>query len=128
MPSIDAARLLLGAAALAAASPAVASEFRVQADHVLGTSFEMAVTGVSEAQAEFAVAAARSEIDRLDQILSAWRADSELSRLNGESTMTQAQKSSLWNCTQPPRRNTTNSAPSNTKPMRALLQVSLQAL
>jgi len=88
MPSIDAARIFLGAAAaIAAAGPAAAMEHRVQGDHVLGTSFEMAISGLSDAQAEFAFAAARSEIDRLDAVLSAWRTDSELSKLNGAASL-----------------------------------------
>jgi thiamine biosynthesis lipoprotein len=51
-------------------------------DHVLGTSFDMAVAGAGRAEAEFAFAAATSEIARLDRVLSGWREDSELSALN----------------------------------------------
>jgi thiamine biosynthesis lipoprotein ApbE len=49
-------------------------------EHVLGTSLEIKVRAASLTQARRAEAAALAEIDRQDRILSAWRADSELSR------------------------------------------------
>lgn len=51
-------------------------------DHILGTSMDMVVTGGDQAQAQIALDAALREIDRLDRILSGWRSDSELARLN----------------------------------------------
>jgi thiamine biosynthesis lipoprotein len=81
-------RLLLSAASLAglvSPAPVLAAEttvWRAHADPVLGTSFDMAVHGSSEAEAQFAFAAARAEIARLDSVLSAWRPTGELAALN----------------------------------------------
>jgi len=82
--------LLTGLAALgafAAVAPAQAEtrEWRLHDDHVLGTSFDLVVTARSQAAAMIAAGAARSEIDRLDAILSGWRGDSELAALNASS-------------------------------------------
>ena len=55
---------------------------RFHRDHVLGTSLDVVVTGVSQQQAKLALAAIEDEIARLDQKLSIWRADSEISALN----------------------------------------------
>ena len=85
-------RLMLagaGLASLISPAPAMAAEtsiYRAHADPVLGTSFDMTVNGTSAAEAQFAVAAARAEIARLDGVLSAWRADSELAVLNGKAS------------------------------------------
>lgn len=84
MPSALLSALM--AATAVAPTPAEPATHRFHADHVLGTSLDMAVAGTSAAQAEFAFAAARAEIARLDRILSAWRADSELSALNRAET------------------------------------------
>lgn len=73
---------LMAATAVAPTPPAEPATHRFHADHVLGTSLDMAVAGASETQARFAFAAAQAEIARLDRVLSAWRADSELSALN----------------------------------------------
>lgn len=74
---------LLAGAGLAAglAAPAQAQAWRFRADHVLGTSLDI-VAVADPASARIAAAAARREIDRLDAVLSGWRPDSELSRLN----------------------------------------------
>ncbi|MDB5440472.1 MAG: thiamine biosynthesis protein ApbE [Caulobacteraceae bacterium] len=75
--------LLAGVAALPAA--AVAAPLQVHSfheDHVLGTSFDMTVVADSPAGAAMARWAARDEIARLDKVLSTWRDDSEISRLN----------------------------------------------
>ncbi|WP_227591345.1 DUF2271 domain-containing protein [Acinetobacter shaoyimingii] len=53
-------------------------------DHVLGTSLDVVITGVSKQQAKTAYKAIESEIARLDKILSTWRDDSEISQLNRE--------------------------------------------
>lgn len=84
MPS---AVLLPSLLALAAAPGAPSETFRFHADHVLGTSFDMAVTGTGEAEARFAFAAARAEITRLERRLSGWQGDSELSVLNRADTL-----------------------------------------
>lgn len=65
--------------------PAVYAEttpgsFTFNHENVLGTSLELKVVAGNIAQAQRAEAAALTEIDRQDRILSAWRADSEFSR------------------------------------------------
>lgn len=77
------AALLGGAALVAPAHGAVAHLFH--ADHVLGTSLDMAAVSVSAPMAELAMAAVRAEIARLDAVLSGWREDSELAVLNSAS-------------------------------------------
>lgn len=69
-------------ASVAAPSEAATETWKFHLDHVLGTSFDMAVEAGSRAEAEFAFAAATGEIARLDRVLSGWREDSELSSLN----------------------------------------------
>lgn len=56
--------------------------FRFHQDHVLGTSLDIVVTANNAADAEQAVQAIGQEIARLDQVLSVWRTDSEISSLN----------------------------------------------
>lgn len=51
-------------------------------DHVIGTSLDVVITGVNKTQAQVAMTAIENEISRLDQILSTWRSDSEISALN----------------------------------------------
>lgn len=80
MSSLLAASALL--ASVSAPSEAPAQTWSFHLDHVLGTSFDMAVEAGSRAEAEFAFAAATGEIARLDRVLSGWRDDSELSSLN----------------------------------------------
>jgi thiamine biosynthesis lipoprotein len=80
--------LVLSSLIAAAAPPsAQAPTWSFHLDHVLGTSFDMAVAAPSQAEAQFAFAAATTEIARLDRILSGWREDSELSALNRASAM-----------------------------------------
>ena len=76
--------LLAGAALIPAAvsQPAQAAVQRFHDDHVLGTSMEFLVAGADTATALRALGAARAEIARLDRVLSGWRPDSELARLN----------------------------------------------
>jgi thiamine biosynthesis lipoprotein len=66
----------------ALASPSSAAVHRFHDDYVLGTSMDFAIVGVDAASAMRALVAARSEISRLDAVLSGWRADSELAQLN----------------------------------------------
>lgn len=73
---------LAGLAAIALPSQAEHHVLRYHADHVLGTSLDMAVVAEHPLAAALAIDAARSEITRLDAILSAWRPDSELMILN----------------------------------------------
>ena len=63
-------------------APAQAAVHRFHDDHVLGTSLDFAVVGADAGAAARALGAARAEIARLDAVLSGWRGDSELSRLN----------------------------------------------
>jgi thiamine biosynthesis lipoprotein len=69
-------------APIALASPSAAAVHRFHDDHVLGASLDFAIVGVDAAGALQAMSAARSQISRLDAILSGWRPDSELARLN----------------------------------------------
>jgi len=73
---------LLATALIPAAfvQPAQAAVHRFHEDHVLGTSLELVVAD-AHASAR-ALAAAKAEIARLDRVLSGWRPDSELARLN----------------------------------------------
>jgi thiamine biosynthesis lipoprotein len=73
---------LLSAVLASVPSEAPAQTWSFHLDHVLGTSFDMAIEARSRAEAEFAFAAATSEVARLDRVLSGWRHDSELSALN----------------------------------------------
>lgn len=73
---------LLVLCALVAYGAACAEDRRIeQREGVLGTSFEMEVTGAGR-DAEAAIQAALAEIARLEQLLSTWRDDSELSAYN----------------------------------------------
>ncbi len=65
----------------AVAQPTLSSQ-RFHQDHLLGTSLDMLVVGTTPAQATRAYHAATREIARLDQILSTYRSDSEISALN----------------------------------------------
>ncbi|RZG48740.1 DUF2271 domain-containing protein [Acinetobacter wuhouensis] len=51
-------------------------------DHVLGTSLDVVITGTSQQDAQRATTAIENEIARLNQVLSTWQADSEISQLN----------------------------------------------
>ena len=51
-------------------------------DHILGTSLDVVVQGASKQEAKRAVDAIQQEISQLDQVLSTWRDDSEISALN----------------------------------------------
>lgn len=74
-------------AAVAAPAPVTAETWSFHLDHVLGTSLDMAVSASTQAEAQFAFAAATGEIARLDKVLSGWREDSELAALNRVETM-----------------------------------------
>lgn len=77
-----------GLSALAAApAQAEVQAYRFHASHVLGTSLDLLAVAPDRATALVAAQAARDEIDRLDAVLSGWRADSELSALNAAGTM-----------------------------------------
>ncbi|GLR14728.1 hypothetical protein GCM10007907_35180 [Chitinimonas prasina] len=92
---LAAAGLLLPQASQAASLPAmpattpatasqtqVAPHWRFHRDHVLGTSLDLITVGGNEATGREALAVAQAEIDRLDRVLSRYRADSELAALN----------------------------------------------
>ncbi len=55
---------------------------RFHQDHALGTSLDMLAIGATPTQTQQAFLAAIAEINRLDQILSTYRNDSEISMLN----------------------------------------------
>ncbi|PQO45361.1 DUF2271 domain-containing protein [Blastopirellula marina] len=69
---------LLLLAAAAGTSPAVAEEYRLQREHVLGTSMELMVSAESEAAAEQIEQRVLDEIQRLAKIFSRYDANSEL--------------------------------------------------
>ncbi|HKQ11037.1 MAG TPA: DUF2271 domain-containing protein [Rhizomicrobium sp.] len=69
-------------AALIAPAAAEAHTWRWHGDHVLGTSLDLAAVAERPLAAALAIDAVRSEIARLDAVLSGWRADSELMALN----------------------------------------------
>ena len=66
---------------------AQAGTWRFHADHVLGTSLDLAVVAKKPLAAALAIDAARTEIARLDRILSGWRGDSELMTLNASASL-----------------------------------------
>lgn len=75
--------LLAWGLALASSGMGAAPALRqFQHEQVLGTSLRMQMAGATPAAAEAAHAAALAEIARLDALLSTWRDDSELARLN----------------------------------------------
>ncbi len=80
---------LTGSAIAALMQPAQAETgtWRFHADHVLGTSLDLAVVAGKPLAAALAIDAARTEIARLDRILSAWRSDSELMALNASDSL-----------------------------------------
>jgi thiamine biosynthesis lipoprotein len=74
-------RALVAAAALApAAAQAEVQTWRLHQPHVLGASLDLAVVTPDPAAALAAARRARSEIARLDAVLSRWRPDSHLSQ------------------------------------------------
>src|ERR1700722_10425799 len=73
-------------AALLAPAMAHATPYRFHYDHVLGTSLDLTIMARDEASALTALTAAKAEIARLEGLLSAWRPDAELARLNGADT------------------------------------------
>jgi thiamine biosynthesis lipoprotein len=80
------AALLAGASIIAPVTQAHAAEaWSFHADHVLGTSLDMVVVAIDRQAADMAFAVAQREIARLDAVLSGWRPDSELARLNTSS-------------------------------------------
>lgn len=81
MPIHSLPAALLGSAA-ALVAPAQSPVHRFHADHVLGTSLDVAIVSAGAPMAALALEAIRAEIARLDMILSGWREDSELAALN----------------------------------------------
>jgi len=69
-------------AGIVAPAPAATAGLRFHRDHVLGTSLDLLAVAPDEACARIAAGAAMAEIARLDRVLSAYRADSELTMLN----------------------------------------------
>ncbi|XID74391.1 DUF2271 domain-containing protein [Alkanindiges sp. WGS2144] len=56
--------------------------YRFHQDHVLGTSLDVVINTPHATDAKLAMQAIEQEISRLDQLLSVWREDSEISTLN----------------------------------------------
>lgn len=65
-------------------APVQAPSYRFHQDYILGTSLDVVITTANQQDAETALQAIQTEIARLDQILSVWRDDSEISQLNRE--------------------------------------------
>jgi thiamine biosynthesis lipoprotein len=85
--------LLAGAATVAVpmSRARAAESWAFHDDHVLGTSFDIIVVAMDQKGAALAAAFAQAEIRRLDTILSGWRNDSELARLNASSMFAASQ-------------------------------------
>ncbi|MEM7430661.1 MAG: DUF2271 domain-containing protein [Pseudomonadota bacterium] len=81
-----AATLVIGASI--AAPNALAEVASQHYDGVLGTSMDLSIAGVDDAVAEAAFDAALTEVSRLDVLLSEYRSDSEVSRLNQQRSLT----------------------------------------
>ena len=60
--------------------------YRFHRDHVIGTSLDVVVTGVSKQEAKQALEAIQTEISQLEEKLSVWQKDSEISQLNQNKT------------------------------------------
>ncbi len=81
--------LLAGAAIACFASAAAAQTVqRFDEDHVIGTSLTVVTVARESLSGQLAHRAAKAEIARLDAVLSTWRDDSELSRLNASAERT----------------------------------------
>lgn len=78
---------VVATSALAILAVAEISTWRFHADHVLGTSLDVTAVSDNRATAMIAVSALRAEINRLEMLLSNWRTDSEIARLNAAETM-----------------------------------------
>jgi len=75
------------ASALLSPAQAEASAWRFHADHVLGTSLDLAVMAHTPLAAALAISAVQTEIARLDALLSTWRKESEISLLNAAASL-----------------------------------------
>ncbi|MEM1261963.1 MAG: DUF2271 domain-containing protein [Pseudomonadota bacterium] len=75
------------AALLSLALPVLADSHSRHFDNVLGTSMDLSIVGVRSAEADKAFAAAATEAARLEALLSDYRPDSEVSRLNRDRTL-----------------------------------------
>src|SRR5690606_23719691 len=77
-------RVLLISAGILAATQATATQpgYAAHYDNVLGTSLDVQVVGVKADQAEPVISQMLDEIQRLEQILSTWQPNSQVSRLN----------------------------------------------
>ena len=65
-------------------APPPADEVRMvrRSRPIMGTVFQVTVAGMSEAEADPLIARALDEIERLEEVLSEWRDDSEISAIN----------------------------------------------
>ncbi|WP_416306171.1 DUF2271 domain-containing protein [Neptunicella sp. SCSIO 80796] len=74
--------LLLGIAAASMSAVADQPGYTAHYDNVLGTSLDVRIIGVSDDKAEQALDKTLHEIKRLENILSTWQSDSQISQLN----------------------------------------------
>jgi len=70
------------------ANQSAVQSHRFHQDHVLGTSLDLVLVGLNQQEADQLVAVMLAEIERLDQVLSVWRDDSEISQLNQQHEFT----------------------------------------
>ena len=78
---------VVATSAIAILAVAETSTWRFHADHVLGTSIDVTVVSDNRATAMITVSGLRAEIVRLELLLSGWRPDSEIARLNAAESM-----------------------------------------
>lgn len=79
--TLAAALAVIAILSIAGDALAADDEHSFHRDHVLGTSLDMKIRGVSKDQAEACCQAVLAEIQRLDKILNSRKSDSEISRL-----------------------------------------------
>lgn len=80
--------VLVALTGLGIAGPAVSQTFTYHQDHVLGTSIDVTIASADKREADLAWKAILNEVSRLDALISTWRPDSEISRLNTERAVT----------------------------------------
>lgn len=80
---------------LTAAPMASATSTTAQVDGVLGTSFDITLYGTSEQKAHAVINSLLTHIEAQENVLSTWRRDSEISRLNRTHQLSHASQSLL---------------------------------
>ncbi|PHR94158.1 MAG: hypothetical protein COA69_00745 [Robiginitomaculum sp.] len=86
--AIKISHLMCSLLVLTATQTSSAETFKYHQEHILGTSFDMVIEAKTSDQALQIKSAAISEILRLETLLSIWKPESEISRLNAASSAT----------------------------------------